>query len=54
MVHAFRAFAMVDPELPDPAATHATSRRDAIAVFEAAYARVAPPAAAHFRALTRT
>jgi hypothetical protein len=45
---------MVDPELPEPAATHAPSRQDAIAVFEAAYARLAEPAAAHFRALTRT
>jgi phenylacetic acid degradation operon negative regulatory protein len=54
MVHAFRAFAMVDPELPEAAATHAPSRRDAIAVFEAAYGRLAEPAAAHFRTLTRT
>jgi hypothetical protein len=45
---------MVDPELPEAAATLAPSRRDAIAVFEAAYGRLAEPAAAHFRTLTRT
>lgn len=54
MVHDFRSFAMIDPELPDTVARHAASRREAIAVFEAAYGRLREPAAARFRALTRS
>jgi phenylacetic acid degradation operon negative regulatory protein len=53
MVHDFRAFAMVDPELPDAVATHAAARREAIAVFETVYGRLHDPAAAHFRTLTQ-
>jgi phenylacetic acid degradation operon negative regulatory protein len=53
MVHDFRSFAMVDPELPDGVARHAGARREAIAVFEAAYGRLREPAARHFRELTQ-
>ena len=54
MVHDFRWFAMIDPGLPDTVARHSAARREAIAVFEASYGRLREPAAAHFRALTRS
>lgn len=54
MLHAFRAFASIDPELPERWATHADARRQASAVMEDAYARLREPAASYFRALTRS
>ncbi|GAA5058791.1 PaaX family transcriptional regulator [Thermocatellispora tengchongensis] len=54
MLQSFRAFADIDPELPEEWATHAGARREAIAVYREALDRLREPAAAHFRELTRT
>ncbi len=54
MMHEFRSFSGFDPELPERWASHADARREAIAVFDAAFSHLRAPAASHFRALTRT
>jgi len=53
MLQTFRSFADIDPELPQPLATHAEAREEAVGVFRAAFEWLREPAAAHFRELTR-
>jgi phenylacetic acid degradation operon negative regulatory protein len=48
MLHTFRAFPSVDPELPESLAPGAAERADAVATFDAIYKALAEPADAHF------
>ncbi len=52
MTHAFRAFAQLDPELPDQLAPLSGPRRRAADVFEALYTALAPASQRHFDAVT--
>jgi phenylacetic acid degradation operon negative regulatory protein len=54
MLHAFRGFPSLDPELPDAMLGSAKVRRDeVVATFDAVYARLSDQAEAHFTAVAR-
>jgi phenylacetic acid degradation operon negative regulatory protein len=52
MTHGFRAFAQLDPELPDHLASLAEPRSRAANIFEALYTRLAAASQRHFDAVT--
>jgi phenylacetic acid degradation operon negative regulatory protein len=54
MMHAFRGFPSIDPELPDAAAGGHDLRARVVQTFDAVYARLADAADAHFTAVART
>jgi phenylacetic acid degradation operon negative regulatory protein len=53
LTHAFRAFAQLDPELPEELAALSSARTRAAEIFEALYAGMAAPSQRHFDAVTR-
>jgi phenylacetic acid degradation operon negative regulatory protein len=53
MTHAFRAFAQLDPELPDELAALSGARTRAAEIFDALYTGLAAPSQRHFDAVTR-
>jgi phenylacetic acid degradation operon negative regulatory protein len=53
MTHVYRAFAQLDPELPDELAPLSGPRRRAADIFDALYAALAPASQRHFDAATR-
>jgi phenylacetic acid degradation operon negative regulatory protein len=53
MMHAFRAFSSIDPELDESWIPHAGVRLQAIDIFQRVLHRLKPPAAAYFQELTR-
>ncbi|MBV9337414.1 MAG: PaaX family transcriptional regulator [Solirubrobacterales bacterium] len=53
LIHAFRGFAQLDPELPDELAPLAAPRRRAAEVFDALYTGLAAPSQRHFDSVTR-
>ncbi|MEV7013851.1 PaaX family transcriptional regulator C-terminal domain-containing protein [Streptosporangium sp. NPDC051022] len=53
MLEAFRAFANIDPELPELWSRHAGARKEAIVVFREALGWLKEPATAHFQELMR-
>lgn len=52
VVHSFRRFPFLDPDLPDELMPRPTPRREAAALFHAIYDALAEPAQRHFDALT--
>ncbi len=48
LLHRFRGFPFVDPELPEPIDTLRELREQAVACFDDAYAALEPPATEHF------
>ncbi|ADB50575.1 PaaX family transcriptional regulator [Conexibacter woesei] len=52
IVHLFRGFPFLDPDLPDELMPDPRARRRAVDVFDAAYERLAEPAQRHFDAVT--
>jgi phenylacetic acid degradation operon negative regulatory protein len=52
LMHVFRAFAQLDPELPDELAPLSGARTRAAEIFDALYARLAAPSQRHFDAVT--
>jgi phenylacetic acid degradation operon negative regulatory protein len=54
LVHLFRGFPALDPELPDDLIHAPAHRADAVALFHELYASLAPPAQRHFDAVTST
>lgn len=52
IVHLFRGFPFLDPDLPDELMPDPKARRRAVAVFDAAYERLAEPAQRHFDTVT--
>ncbi len=52
MTHVFRAFAQLDPELPDELAPLSGPRTRAADIFEELYTALAPPSQRHFDAAT--
>jgi phenylacetic acid degradation operon negative regulatory protein len=52
MTHVFRAFAQLDPELPDELAPLSRPRTRAADIFEALYTELAAPSQRHFDAAT--
>jgi phenylacetic acid degradation operon negative regulatory protein len=54
MTHVFRAFAQLDPELPDELAPLSEPRRRAAEVFESLYGALAPASQRHFDAVTES
>jgi phenylacetic acid degradation operon negative regulatory protein len=48
MMHAFRRFPSIDPELSEAIAPGAAARAEAVATFDLIYEALEPPAAAHF------
>lgn len=52
LVHAFRRFPALDPELPDELMRAPRFRSDAVALFHRRYAALAPKAQRHFDAVT--
>jgi phenylacetic acid degradation operon negative regulatory protein len=52
MLHAFRGFPAIDPELPDSMHAGHERRAAVVATFDAVYARLADQAQAHFVAVT--
>jgi phenylacetic acid degradation operon negative regulatory protein len=52
LTHAFRAFAQLDPELPDELAPLSAPRTRATEIFDALYTRLAPSSQRHFDAIT--
>jgi len=52
LVHAFRRFPALDPELPDELMHAPRHRADAVALFDRLYAALAPTAQRHFDAVT--
>ncbi len=54
MTHVFRAFAQLDPELPDELAPLSGARRRAADVFETLYTALAPSSQRHFDAVTQS
>jgi len=52
IVHLFRGFPFLDPELPDALMPDRRARARAVEVFDAAYERLAEPAQRHFDAVT--
>jgi phenylacetic acid degradation operon negative regulatory protein len=53
LMHTFRAFAQLDPELPDELAPLSRARGRAAEIFEALYTGLAAPSQRHFDAVTR-
>jgi phenylacetic acid degradation operon negative regulatory protein len=53
LMHTFRAFAQLDPELPDELAPLSRSRSRAAEIFDALYSGLAAPSQRHFDAITR-
>jgi phenylacetic acid degradation operon negative regulatory protein len=53
MTHVYRAFAQLDPELPDELASLSAPRRRAAEIFDALYSALAPSSQRHFDAATR-
>jgi phenylacetic acid degradation operon negative regulatory protein len=53
MTHVFRAFAQLDPELPDELAPLSGPRTRAAEIFEALYTSLAPSSQRHFDAATQ-
>jgi len=53
MTHVFRAFAQLDPELPEELAALSGARTRAAEIFDALYAGLAAPSQRHFDAVTR-
>jgi phenylacetic acid degradation operon negative regulatory protein len=51
LMHAFRAFAQLDPELPDELAPLSRPRTRASEIFDALYTRLAAPSQRHFDAV---
>ena len=54
MTHVFRAFAQLDPELPDELEPLSDARRRAADVFETLYTALAPASQRHFDAVTQS
>jgi phenylacetic acid degradation operon negative regulatory protein len=54
LMHAFRAFAQLDPELPDELAPLSGSREHAAEIFDALYNGLAAPSQRHFDAVARS
>ena len=54
LVHVFRRFPALDPELPDELMHAPRHRADAVALFDRLYAALAPTAQRHFDAVTST
>jgi phenylacetic acid degradation operon negative regulatory protein len=54
LMHAFRAFAQLDPELPDELAALSRPRARAIEIFDALYAELAPASQRYFDAVARS
>jgi phenylacetic acid degradation operon negative regulatory protein len=54
LVHAFRRFPALDPELPDDLIHAPAHRADAVALFDRLYTDLAPTAQRHFDAVTST
>jgi len=54
MMHAFRSFPSIDPELPDSVASGQDLRREVVQTFDAVYTALAEPAEAHFSAVARS
>jgi phenylacetic acid degradation operon negative regulatory protein len=54
LMHAFRAFAQLDPELPDELAPLSSSRERAAEIFDALYNGLAAPSQRHFDAVARS
>jgi phenylacetic acid degradation operon negative regulatory protein len=52
LMHTFRAFAQLDPELPDELAPLSRSRTRAAEIFDALYSGLAAPSQRHFDAIT--
>jgi phenylacetic acid degradation operon negative regulatory protein len=52
LMHSFRAFAQLDPELPDELAPLSRSRARAVEIFDALYASLAPASQRYFDAVT--
>jgi phenylacetic acid degradation operon negative regulatory protein len=52
MTHVFRAFAQLDPELPDPLAPLSGPRSRAADIFDTLYESLAPGSQRHFDAIT--
>ena len=52
LVHAFRRFPALDPELPDKLVPAPRHRAEAVALFHRLYDVLAPPAQRHFEAVT--
>jgi len=52
LMHAFRGFAQLDPELPDELAALSRSRARAAEIFDALYTGLAPASQRHFDAVT--
>lgn len=53
LTHAFRAFAQLDPELPDELSALSGARTRAAEIFDALYTGLAAPSQRHFDAVTR-
>jgi len=51
-MHTFRAFAQLDPELPDELAPLSGARTRAADIFDALYTTLAAPSQRHFDAVT--
>jgi phenylacetic acid degradation operon negative regulatory protein len=54
LVHVFRRFPALDPELPDELIHAPAHRADAVALFHELYSALAPTAQRHFDAVTTT
>jgi phenylacetic acid degradation operon negative regulatory protein len=54
LVHVFRRFPALDPELPDELIHAPAHRADAVALFDRLYTALAPTAQRHFDAVTTT
>ncbi len=54
LIHAFRGFAQLDPELPDELAPLSAPRRRAAEIFDALYTGLAASSQRHFDAVTRS
>jgi phenylacetic acid degradation operon negative regulatory protein len=54
LIHAFRRFPALDPELPDDLIHAPAHRADAVALFDRLYTDLAPTAQRHFDAVTTT
>jgi phenylacetic acid degradation operon negative regulatory protein len=54
LMHAFRAFAQLDPELPDELAPLSGSRARAAEIFDALYTGLAAPSQRHFDAVAQS
>lgn len=52
LIHLFRGFPFVDPELPDSLASVSRARARAVRTFHVLYRRLAPAAERHFSAVT--